>query len=191
MRKLNLLCMVIVMLATASFAKHRAPHILDAIDMDQLRVQPDPGHLRSLALELLQLCLLCRDAAIAISASPNVLNHSGEWIQVRWSGVAAPAPTDWIGIFTPGSHAPNFPPPSNVPSTRMKEVWRRARAQSNLLVVPRGPSALRSQSVKTIDSSSGVRYKPIKFLWCSQSQTHSRTGRYEKEHTHVFADCFC
>ena len=41
------------------------------------------------------------DDTIKLVASPNSLEHSGDWVTVSWSGVCSPSVEDWIGVYTP------------------------------------------------------------------------------------------
>ena len=41
----------------------------------------------------------CAEESIAVAAGPPVLNQSGEWVRVNWSGVALPQKEDWIGVW--------------------------------------------------------------------------------------------
>ena len=39
------------------------------------------------------------EESIRIVAGPSVLNQSGEWVRVNWSGVILPQKLDWIGVW--------------------------------------------------------------------------------------------
>ncbi|KAL5987316.1 hypothetical protein ACLOJK_038481 [Asimina triloba] len=37
----------------------------------------------------------------SLAISPNVLNGSGQSVQIRWSGIDSPSELDWLGIYSP------------------------------------------------------------------------------------------
>ena len=39
------------------------------------------------------------EESVTIVAGPSVLNQSGEWVRVNWSGVILPQKQDWIGVW--------------------------------------------------------------------------------------------
>ena len=43
--------------------------------------------------------LLCAEESVKLVADPSVLNQSGEWVRVSWSGVLLPQKLDWVGVW--------------------------------------------------------------------------------------------
>ena len=39
------------------------------------------------------------EETVKVVADPPVLNQSGEWVRVSWSGVVIPQKLDWIGVW--------------------------------------------------------------------------------------------
>ena len=39
------------------------------------------------------------EESIKLVAGPSMLNQSGEWVKVNWSGVILPQKLDWIGVW--------------------------------------------------------------------------------------------
>ena len=55
------------------------------------------------------------DANIKLGASPNTLEHSGDWVTVSWSGVSSPSVEDWIGVYTPPTNGNSIDPKHHAP----------------------------------------------------------------------------
>ena len=55
------------------------------------------------------------DATIKLVASPNALEHSGDWVTVSWSGVSYPSFEDWIGVYTPPTNGNSVDPQKQAP----------------------------------------------------------------------------
>ena len=54
-------------------------------------------------------------ATIKLVASPNTLEHSGDWVTVSWTGVSYPNFEDWIGVYTPPTNGSSVDPQKQAP----------------------------------------------------------------------------
>jgi len=49
------------------------------------------------------------ESSVSIEASPSLLNRSGEWVHVVFSGIPDPDEGDWIGVYSPPGRVQNAP----------------------------------------------------------------------------------
>ena len=45
----------------------------------------------------------------------SVLEHTGEWVNVSWSGVPTPGDEDWVGVYSPPVNGNTVDPAAHAP----------------------------------------------------------------------------
>ena len=45
----------------------------------------------------------------------SILEHTGEWVNVSWSGVPTPGDEDWVGVYSPPVNGNTVDPAAHAP----------------------------------------------------------------------------
>ena len=106
------LFLLLVILAQTSYCyKFYSP--LDFLRFDKAKVELGKNSYYFIIDIIIINCVV--DATIKLVASPNTLEHSGDWVTVSWSGVSYPNFEDWIGVYTPPTNGNSVDPQKQAP----------------------------------------------------------------------------